>query len=72
MKDAEKLLEEDKVLILQNEHDRVDARVEGSGMQHTVIIDQGKARCTCTWYAKNQGERGPCKHILAVKIKTGS
>lgn len=72
MKDAEKLLEENKVLILQNEHDRVDARVEGSGMQHTVIIDQGKARCTCTWYAKNQGERGPCKHILAVKIKTGA
>ncbi|SFW88977.1 SWIM zinc finger family protein [Chitinophaga sancti] len=71
MKDAEKLLEEDKVVILKNENNRVEARVEGSGVQHTVIIDPGKARCTCTWYAKHQGERGPCKHILAVKIKIG-
>lgn len=68
MKDAEKLLEENKVTILQNAPDRVEARVAGSGMQHTVIIDQGKARCTCTWFAKHQGDRGPCKHILAVKI----
>ncbi|RFM37017.1 SWIM zinc finger family protein [Chitinophaga silvisoli] len=71
MKDAEKLLEEDKVVILENTGSRVNARVEGSGMQHTVVIDQDKARCTCTWFAKHQGDRGPCKHILAVKIKIG-
>ena len=27
------------------------------------------AKCTCTWYLKNQNSRGPCKHILAVKLK---
>jgi len=69
MRDAEKLLEEDKVVILQSDNNRTEARIEGSGVQHTVIIDHDKARCTCTWYAKKQGQRGPCKHILAVKIK---
>ena len=29
------------------------------------------AKCTCTWYLKNQNSRGPCKHILAVKLKKG-
>ena len=29
------------------------------------------AKCTCTWYLKHQNGRGPCKHILAVKLKKG-
>jgi hypothetical protein len=24
-------------------------------------------RCTCAWYARHRGERGPCKHVLAVQ-----
>lgn len=28
------------------------------------------AKCTCTWYLRHQNARGPCKHILAVKLKT--
>jgi SWIM zinc finger len=24
--------------------------------------------CTCPWWAKHRGERGPCKHALAVRI----
>ena len=27
------------------------------------------AKCTCAWYLKHQNSRGPCKHILAVKLK---
>ena len=27
------------------------------------------AKCTCTWYLRHQNSRGPCKHILAVKLK---
>ena len=27
------------------------------------------AKCTCTWYLKHKNGRGPCKHILAVKLK---
>lgn len=69
MKDAEQLLADDKVLMVSDAEDKVEARVTGSGVTHTVIIEKDTARCTCTWYAKHQGERGACKHILAVKKK---
>ena len=67
MKNAEKLLAEGKVQILSEQDGRTEARVEGSGVHHTVVITQEQARCTCTWFSRHQGERGPCKHILAVK-----
>ncbi len=72
LKDAEKLLEEGKVEIVAQTPLWVEARVYGSGVKHTVIVEGGKSRCTCTWFAKHQGERGLCKHVLAVKKKTGS
>lgn len=72
LKDAEKLLEEGKVEIVSQTPDRVEARVYGSGVKHTVIVEGEKSRCTCTWFARHQGERGLCKHVLAVKKKTGS
>ena len=67
---TEKLLEEEKVEIISNDGNRTEARVAGSGgVRHTVILDREgeKERCTCTWFSGNQGERGACKHILAVK-----
>jgi hypothetical protein len=69
MKDAEKLLQEDKVVILSSSGDHVEASVAGSGVHHTVILDGDNARCTCTWFSRHQGERGLCKHVLAVKKK---
>lgn len=69
LKDAEKLIEEEKVRIIQKTDNRVEANVEGSGVTHTVILEGDKERCTCTWFSRNQGERGNCKHILAVKKK---
>lgn len=67
MKGADKLIEEGKVEIVSNTPQRIEARVEGSGVRHTVIFDNHSERCTCEWYSKYQGERGPCKHVLAVK-----
>lgn len=72
LKDAEKLVEEGKVEILLQQEGRIEARVQGSGVHHTVIIDGGQQRCTCTWFARHQGERGVCKHVLAVKKKTAN
>jgi hypothetical protein len=72
LKDAEKLLEEGKVELVEKTPDRVEARVHGSGVKHIVIIEGEKSRCTCTWFAKHQGERGFCKHVLAVKKMSGS
>jgi SWIM zinc finger len=28
----------------------------------------GSTWCTCEWWAKYQGSRGPCKHVLAVRL----
>jgi hypothetical protein len=69
MKDAEQLLADDKVVIISDAAGKVEARVAGTGITHTVILEKEHARCTCTWYAKHQGQRGSCKHILAVKKK---
>lgn len=69
MKDAEKLLEEDKVTITLKTGDRVEAKVAGSAVFHTVILQGETKRCTCTWFSRHQGERGLCKHVLAVKKK---
>lgn len=30
-----------------------------------------EAKCSCAWYLRHQNGRGPCKHILAVKLKDG-
>lgn len=67
LKNAEKLIEDGKVEILHHTQERTEARVEGTGVHHTVIIEDKKERCTCEWFSKYQGERGPCKHVLAVK-----
>lgn len=69
LKGAEKLLEEGKVKITSRLDDKIEARVEGSGVFHYVVINEDFQKCTCTWFSRNQGERGPCKHILAVKKK---
>lgn len=69
LKDAEKLLEENKVEITLQTDNKVEARVQGTGVNHFVVIDGENEKCTCTWFSKNQGERGLCKHILAVKKK---
>jgi len=67
LKDAEKLLFEGKVKIISRQDGKIEAQVEGSGVKHIVMLNGDKEQCTCTWFSKNQGERGICKHILAVK-----
>lgn len=35
-------------------------------------IGTGQDTCTCPWYGKHQGTRGPCKHVLAARIAASS
>ncbi|MFJ6214166.1 SWIM zinc finger family protein [Streptomyces sp. NPDC092296] len=35
---------------------------------HRVRSEGGRLSCTCLWWAKYRGGRGPCKHALAVRI----
>ena len=38
------------------------------------VVDIGPSagyRCSCPWWAKHGGSRGPCKHVLAVHLARG-
>ena len=30
--------------------------------------DAGQLSCTCAWWARYRGGRGPCRHVLAVRM----
>ncbi len=50
--------------------DASSARVRGTEVTHTVHINpDGRASCTCHWWAAHRGSRGPCSHELAVQLE---
>ncbi len=65
---ARKLIADGKVRISKQTPERTEAFVAGTDVEHFVRISETESKCTCPWYAKNQGERGPCKHVLAVQL----
>jgi hypothetical protein len=70
LQDARKLVTAGAIRVLSRTDDRVEAAVPGSGVEHRVHISEAGSRCSCPWFAKHQGARGPCKHVLAVQILT--
>lgn len=44
------------------------AIVRSGDVDYVVRGADGGHRCSCPWYAKHQGTRGPCKHVLAVEL----
>ena len=43
--------------------------VLSGGVLYVVALRTGEPdRCTCPWFAKYRGTRGPCKHVLAARI----
>jgi hypothetical protein len=42
--------------------------VQGTGTMHRVRIADDRQSCTCPWFSKYQGQRGPCKHLLAASL----
>lgn len=43
-----------------------DAGAPAAG--HRVTFASPYDTCTCPWWGKHQGTRGPCKHVLAARI----
>jgi hypothetical protein len=41
------------------------AIVRSDEVEYRVTFGADGSRCTCAWFAKHRGERGPCKHVLA-------
>ncbi|MBX9694726.1 MAG: SWIM zinc finger family protein [Cyanobacteria bacterium] len=68
MQKARKLAEAKGVRLTKQSGNHVEAYVKGSECEHRVIITDGDGKCTCPWYSKHPGERGPCSHILAVDL----
>ena len=42
--------------------------VEGTGTTHRVRLTDSQSTCTCPWFSKYLGQRGPCKHVLAATL----
>jgi hypothetical protein len=46
-----------------------DAWVHSGQERYQIRVTDGvPASCTCTWWARHRGARGPCKHALAVEL----
>lgn len=43
------------------------ATVRSGEAEYVVRTEGGVSRCTCAWFARHLGQRGPCKHVLAVE-----
>ncbi len=70
LRDARRLASEGRVTILRQTVADIDAEVTGGDVAHRINLTNLGDSCTCPWYAKHQGRRGPCKHVLAARLFT--
>jgi hypothetical protein len=69
LKEARKLLENKSVKVIADlGGGAFDVGVVGTEVTHHVRLRPEGDRCTCPWFSKHQGERGPCKHVLAAQM----
>ena len=72
LKSARKLIDTGQARIVSSTSDGHDIEVTGSTATQFVRLRPDGDRCTCVWYTRHQGQRGPCKHILAARILVDS
>lgn len=65
---ARKLTDADGVKLFEDTPDGPNYQVAGTNVEHFVRLRPDGDRCTCQWFNRYQGQRGPCKHILAARI----
>jgi hypothetical protein len=68
LKQARKLVETEGVQLISHNESASVYEVLGTGTFHRVRITESEESCTCPWFSKYQGSRGPCKHILASQL----
>jgi hypothetical protein len=44
------------------------AQVQSGDIDHRVTFAADGDRCTCPWWGRYAGTRGPCKHVLAARL----
>jgi hypothetical protein len=67
LRDARALVESKSVRI-----DGDVAFVASGGVEHEVRRGSDGDRCTCPWFGRHRGTRGPCKHVLAAELQSRS
>ncbi len=74
LREARRLVEQAAVRIDPGDTSGLAAWVSGTGgVEYRVRSTQNAWICTCPWYGRHRGDRGPCKHVLAVQlVATGS
>lgn len=66
LRDARALLEAGAV---RSDPADPDITLVRSGDSDHVVRGTGSGlRCSCPWYGKHKGSRGPCKHVLAAEL----
>jgi SWIM zinc finger len=69
LRDARRLIGASAVRVESADESGVTAWVAGAGsVEYRVRATADGWACTCPWYGKHRGDRGPCKHVLAVQI----
>lgn len=69
LRDARRLVERAAVRIERADGHDTTAWVEGvDGVEYRVRSTADGWACTCPWYGRHRGDRGPCKHVLAVQL----
>lgn len=69
LRDARRLVDRHAVRIEAADDSGLNAWVRGTGdVEYRVRSTVGGWSCTCPWYGRHHGDRGPCKHVIAVQI----
>jgi hypothetical protein len=69
LRDARRLVERAAVRIESSGDSGLVAWVAGAGgVEYRVRSTPEGWSCTCPWYGRHRGDRGPCKHVLAVQL----
>ncbi|MEW4453386.1 SWIM zinc finger family protein [Bremerella sp. JC817] len=72
LRGARKLVDENAVrrinLAASEVRDSIAMEVRSGEIAYFVRLGSEADSCTCPWFSRHQGERGPCKHVLAARI----
>jgi hypothetical protein len=68
LREARRLVAEGKVRLLQRDGATAELYVQGTDVEHRVRLTDEGFKCTCRWFARQQGQCGPCKHVLAAQL----
>lgn len=68
LKAARQLAASGACQIVKQEAGETHLQIPGTDVWHFVRLRMEGDRCTCRWFNRYRGQRGPCKHILAARL----